>query len=424
MQQAKLIQILHKELIPALGCTEPIALAYAGAIAHKVLGEMPERMVVTCSGNIIKNVKGVAVPNAGGLKGVDVAAVLGLVAGNADRELEVLQDVTEQDILRTQELLAVPGFFTCVLAEGVENLFVKAEVFRADRNASVTIAERHTFVTEIKKDGAVIYQNATDFYGDTAAEETWDLTVGQILDFANTVDLASVRELIDMQIKLNTRISDEGLAGNYGECVGKTIIEFSPDCAATRAKARASAGSDARMSGCVLPVIINSGSGNQGMTVSLPVIEYAETLQVPQEKLYRALLISNLVAIHIKHNIGSLSAFCGAVSAAAGVSAAITYLRGGCYEQICHALSNTLANVGGIVCDGAKASCAAKIASAVDAAIISSDMVMSGHQFQSGEGLVLEDIEQTIRCFGYVAKVGMAQTDIEILNVMINKTNI
>ncbi len=424
MQESKIIQILHKELIPALGCTEPIALAYAGAIARRVLGAMPEHVVITCSGNIIKNVKGVTVPNSGGLKGIDVAAVLGIVAGNADKELEVLQDVTAKDIEKTQALIATPGFFDCKLAEGVENLYVKADVTLGSDSASVTIAGRHTYVTEVIKNNTVVYRNEDDFYGSAAAGEEWDLTVKQIIEFAETVDLARIRDLIRTQIEMNSAIADEGLCGDYGECVGKTILECAPDCTATRARARASAGSDARMSGCVMPVVINSGSGNQGMTVSLPVIEYAKSLETSEEQLYRALLISNLMAIHIKHNIGSLSAFCGAVSAAAGVSAAITFLRGGSYEQICHAVSNTLADVGGIVCDGAKASCAAKIASAVDAAIISSDMALLGRQFQSGEGLVLEDIEQTIRCIGYVAKVGMAQTDIEILNVMIDKASI
>ena len=415
------VSILKSELVPALGCTEPIAIAYASAKARDVLGEMPERLELWCSGNIIKNVKGVVVPNSGGLHGIDVAGILGLVGGNPNKELEVLESVTQADIDRTKELLQ-EDFCSCHLIENVENLFIVAKVFKGEHSAEVEIANRHTNITRIVKDG-----------------EEWDvgkhvelaphqavkldkslLNVKDILEFADCVKIDDVREVLDRQIEMNSAISKEGLSGDYGAEVGKTLLKYYGSDVKIRARA-AAAGSDARMGGCSLPVVINSGSGNQGMTVSLPVIEYAKELGVSREKLYRALVVSNLISIHQKKYIGSLSAYCGAVSAACGSGAAITYLYGGDLDDVSMTITNTIANVGGIVCDGAKSSCAAKIASAVDAAVMAHCMTENSKTFRAGEGLVKDDVEGTIESLGRVGREGMKATDIEILNIMIEK---
>lgn len=415
---ANFIHILQNELVPALGCTEPIAIAYASAKARQILGVFPEHIDICCSGNIIKNVKGVMVPNSGGMKGVDVAAVLGIVGGNADRELEVLEEITPEHIQQTKELLK-QNYFSCHLQENVENLYIIANVTAGTRSASVTIINRHTLITEITKNGEIIYQ-ANTISNENAKTSEWHLSISRILEFAETVQLDLVKPILDRQIDMNTHIANIGLNQDFGEQVGRTLLDSFPNDVRTRARARAAAGSDARMGGCSLPVVINSGSGNQGMTVSLPVLEYAQEWNISKEILYRALLISNLTSIHLKHFIGSLSAFCGAVTAACGAGAAITYMSGGTYEQICNTIINTLANVGGIVCDGAKSSCAAKIASAVDAAILGHHMSMKGHCFQPGEGIIQNDIENTIKSIGYVGRVGMKNTDLEILNIMMD----
>ena len=416
------VKTLKKELIPALGCTEPIAIAYAAAKAREVLGEMPERIDIRCSGNIVKNVKAVTVPNSKGLRGIDVAAALGVIGGNAFRELEVLQEITDAHIEAAKQMIA-QGKVTCNLQEGVANLYIVASVYAGEHSAQVTLINRHTLITEILRDGAVIYQASAEENNNQSSD--WDdWSVANILDFAETADLDSVKEVLDRQIELNSAISQAGLSLTHGSQVGRTLLDFGGNDVSVRAKAKAAAGSDARMGGCSLPVVINSGSGNQGMTVSLPVIEYAKELGVSKEKLYRALLISNLLAIYQKHFIGSLSAFCGAVTAACGSGAAITYLRGGDYNQICQTIVNTLANVGGIVCDGAKASCAAKIASSVDAAILASNLSMYGRGFQPGEGIVQEDIDRTIRGVGHIGRVGMNTTDTTILNILLDKVEL
>lgn len=415
------LSALHRELIPALGCTEPIAIAYAAAKARDVLGCFPERMELLCSGNIIKNVKGVMVPNSGGLRGVDVAAVLGVVGGDAQRELQVLQGVTPEQIARAQQLLR-SGFVTCILAEGVANLYISATVFAGEHSARVTIVNHHKNITEIVKDGEPILQHEAGCSKDDTDWSLW--SVREILDFADTVELAPVRELLDRQIDCNSAISKEGLDKPYGAQVGRTLLACCEDSARTRAKARAAAGSDARMGGCSLPVVINSGSGNQGITVTMPVLEYAQTWNASTEDLYRALLVSNLISIYMKHYIGSLSAFCGAVTAACGCGAAITYLSRGDYEAICRTIINTVANVGGIVCDGAKSSCAAKIAASVDAAITAHYMSQNGLGFEPGEGIVKGDIEETIRSVGYMGRVGMKQTDVEILHLMLDQVTL
>lgn len=352
---------------------------------------------------------------------MDVAAVLGVVGGNAARELEVLEEITPEHIEQTKALIA-QGFFTCKLQENVENLYIVATVYAGNHYAHVKIINRHTLITEIVRDGEIIYQ--AEIIEDKRDIVDWSRwSVRNILDFAEQIEIDEVKALLDRQIDMNSAIASVGLANKYGTQIGRTLLEVYGDDVKTRARARAAAGSDARMGGCSLPVIINSGSGNQGMTVSLPVIEYAKEWKVSQETLYRALLVSNLIAIYQKHYIGSLSAFCGAVTAACGSGAAITYMSGGDYDQICRTIVNVIANVGGIVCDGAKASCAAKIASAVDAAVLAHHLSMKGLVFRAGEGIIQDNIEDTIKSVGHIGRVGMKLTDVEILNIMIDKVN-
>ncbi len=417
------LNILKAELVPALGCTEPIAIAYAAAKARQVLGCFPEHMEMHCSGNIIKNVKGVTVPNSGGLKGIDVAAILGVIGGNADKALEVLEGVTANHIEKAKEL-AEEKMCECFLVEDVSNLYIVAKVMTEGHYAEVTIVDTHTNITKIVKDGEVIYENSEEV---KKREEHIDrslLTVKDILDFANQVKIEDIEEVIGRQVKMNSVIAQEGLDNNYGAQIGKTLMHTRGKGVSTRAAARAAAGSDARMGGCSLPVVINSGSGNQGLTVSLPVIAFAQEWEVSKEKMYRSLVVSNLISIHQKKYIGSLSAYCGAVSAACGAGAGITYMYGGTYEQVSLTIINTLGNIGGIVCDGAKSSCAAKIASSVDAAIMAFNLSIRNKSFLPGEGIVKDDVEETIKSMGYIGRVGMKMTDTEILNIMIDRVDV
>lgn len=415
------LEILKEELIPALGCTEPIALAYAAANAREVFGGMPERMDVFCSGNIIKNVKNVTVPNSGGMHGIEAAAVLGAVGGRADRKLEVLEAVTEEERQQVRALLA-GHFCACHLHKGVENLYIRVEMTGKGHCAKVTISGKHTHIEQVEKDGEILYTDAPkeeERKTPQRPDKRELLNVKDILQFADLVRMEDIEEVIGRQVEMNTAISEEGLRNHYGAEVGRTLLAAYGDDIKVRARAKAAAGSDARMNGCSMPVVINSGSGNQGMTCSLPVIEFAKEWQVSKERMYRALVVSNLTAIHQKKYIGSLSAYCGAVSAACGAGAAITYLYGGDYEAVSHTITNTIANMGGVVCDGAKSSCAAKIASAVDAAIMAHMLENADHCFRPGEGLVRENVEDTIKSMGYVGRVGMKDTDVTILNLMI-----
>lgn len=417
------VNILKHELVPALGCTEPIAIAFASAKAVQVLGEFPEQIEMSCSGNIIKNVKGVTVPNSGGMKGIEAAAILGVVGGDAERELEVLESVTQEHIERTKEL-AAQKICTCNLVDGVENLYITARVSSGEHCAEVTIVSHHTNITRIVKDGEVLVERPVEAESEDAGVDKSKLTVKDILEFANEVKMEDIEEIIGRQVELNSAIAQEGLDNNYGAQIGKTLMHVWGKSITTRACARAAAGSDARMGGCSLPVVINSGSGNQGMTVSLPVIVYAEEWEVSREKMFRSLVVSNLIAIHQKYYIGSLSAYCGAVSAACGAGAGITYMYGGSYEQVSLTIINTLGNVGGIVCDGAKPSCAAKIASSVDAALMAFHLSIQNKSFLPGEGIIKGDIEETIKSMGYIGRVGMRSTDTEILNIMIDRVNV
>lgn len=415
------LKILKTELVPALGCTEPIALAYAAAKMRDVLGGMPEKVDALCSGNIIKNVKGVKVPNSGGMKGVEAAVVLGITGGDASKELEVLESVTDEHRKMTADLLA-EGYCTCHLKEGVANLYIEVTGVKGDSEVAVRIENAHTNITEIRKNGEVIFENKT-FYEESSADKS-KLNIEDIVAFADEVEIDDVRELLETQIRCNLAISDEGLTNDWGVMTGKMILEENGDSLKWKAIARAAAGSDARMSGCSMPVVINSGSGNQGMTCSLPVIEYARGTGKSEEELLRALVISNLIAQDQKKYIGALSAYCGAVCAAAAAGAAITYLQGGSVEQIGNTVVNTIGNVGGMVCDGAKASCASKIASALEAAFIGSRMALKDVHFESGDGLVMENPEETVKSVGHMAREGMKSTDIEILNLMIGKTQL
>jgi len=416
------VQILKDELIPAMGCTEPIAVALAAAKARELLGSMPERVQVRCSGNVVKNVMGVMVPNSDGQRGIAIAAALGITGGDAGKDLEVISTVNDGHRAQAKAMIE-SGAVVCTLEEGVDNLYVAVTVEGGGHTAQTVIAHGHTHFVHMEKDGAVLLDEAPDAVQGGGANPKDLLTVDRILDFARTVDLADVKGILDKQIQANTEISDYGLTHPCGAQVGATLLKEMGQDTRTRARARAAAGSDARMSGCTMPVVINSGSGNQGLTVSMPVIEYAEALGAEKEQLYRALVISNLVAVHQKSYIGNLSAFCGAVSAGCGAGAAIAYLHGAGDEVIAKTITNTLANTSGMVCDGAKSSCAAKIATAVEAAILGYALAKDGLAFQPGEGVLQEDVEQTMKSVGYVAKEGMKSTDREILRVMLGEVS-
>ncbi|MBR1672051.1 MAG: serine dehydratase subunit alpha family protein, partial [Fretibacterium sp.] len=368
------------------------------------------------------------VPNSGGQKGIEAAAALGATGGDADRELEVIAGVTDEDRQRARQRVQ-EGFCEVSLVEDVPNLYIRVEAEGNAHTAAVVLEEHHTNITLLEKDGKVLFRGgqgkkisrheARVSHGDRTK-----MSLGTILEYAGAVAIEDVREVLDRQIDYNTKIAQEGLDNGWGARVGKTILSVWGDDVRSCACARAAAGSDARMSGCPLPVVINSGSGNQGITVTLPVVQYAESWRISREKLYRALVVSNLVSIYIKHYIGALSAFCGAVSAASGAGAAITYMSGGGYASVARTITNTLANVGGIVCDGAKPSCAAKIASSVHAALLAHYMSAEDKRFEGGEGFVEDDVEATIKNMGYIGKVGMKETDREILNVMIDKVDV
>lgn len=411
------VDILKRELVPAMGCTEPIAIAYCSAKARSVLGTLPDEVYLKVSGNIIKNVKSVIVPNSGGRRGLAAAAAIGILAGDETRELEVLSGVTDEAARGLGAYMEKTGF-TVIPVETPYLLDMAVEVKKDGHTARVRIAQEHTNVIEIQRDGETLFEKAVKENGAQDGPDYGLLTIERIYDFAVTADLEDVREILDRQIEYNTAISQEGLRGDYGANIGRILLEEYGDSVENRLKAVAAAGSDARMNGCDLPVIINSGSGNQGMTASLPVIEYAREKQCGREQLYRALLISNLMTLHQKTGIGRLSAYCGAVSAGAGAGAGIAYLDGGDLTVLAHTLVNALAITSGIVCDGAKASCAAKIAAAVDAGVLGYKMYKTGRQFYGGDGLVAKGVENTIRNIGRLGKDGMRETDKEIIRIM------
>ena len=412
------VRILKEELVPAMGCTEPIAISYCAAIARKTLGCLPERTLVEASGNIIKNVKSVVVPNTGGLRGIEAAAAAGIVAGDPDRVLEVIASVTDAQKRDIREYLDRKTIRVKALEAG-EILDIVVHAYAADQEAVVRIAGKHTNVVRISLDGKLLKEGfvTAEDGGQSQADRSL-LNVEDIVDFANTADLADVRETLERQIECNMAISQEGLTGDWGANIGKVLLGTYGDDVKIRARAAAAAGSDARMNGCEMPVIINSGSGNQGITASVPVITYARELGASQDKTLRALLVSNLITIHLKTGIGRLSAYCGAVSAGCGAGCGIAYLQGGDTRCIAHTLVNALAIDSGIICDGAKASCAAKIASAVDAGILGFEMFRRGQQFRGGDGILSKGVENTIRNVSRLGSVGMRETDEEIIQIM------
>lgn len=414
--EVQFMKILEAELVKALGCTEPIAIAYAGAVARECLGIVPEEITVSCSGNIIKNAKAVVVPMTRGMKGIEAAAIAGSVGGDAGKGLEVLTAVTEEDLCRMAELLE-KKVCRVRLLDTEEKLHIVLEARHGEDRVVVELMRTHLGIIRIEKNGQVILSEKPA--EDTEGVDYSSLNMDSIFAFATEVSIDQVEGLMREQILCNTSIAQAGLSGHYGAEVGKTLLEVYGTDVRVRAKAVAAAGSDARMNGCELPVVINSGSGNQGMTVSLPVIEYARSLKCSEEQLYRALVMSNLIAIYIKYRIGRLSAYCGVVTAAAGAGAGITYLMGGSQQQIENTVSNTLADTSGIVCDGASASCAAKIATSVDAAVMSSYLSMKGHTFLPGEGIVKDSLQKTVDGVITLAKEGMKKTDEVILEIMI-----
>ncbi|MEO2239095.1 L-serine ammonia-lyase, iron-sulfur-dependent, subunit alpha [Dorea sp. YH-dor226] len=414
------VQILKEELIPAMGCTEPIALAYAAAKAREVLGEIPDRVWIGASGSIIKNVKSVIVPNTNHLKGIPAAAAAGIVAGEAKKELEVISEVSEAKRNQIAEFLEQTEITVDYIDNGIV-FDIIIEVYKGASSAKVRIANYHTNIVRIEKNGEIVLDIPVEGESEEGLTDRSLLDVEAIWDFINTVDIDDIREVLSRQIEYNTAIADEGLRGDYGANIGSVLLSMYGDDVRNRAKARAAAGSDARMNGCELPVIINAGSGNQGMTCSLPVLEYAKELNAGEEKTYRALALSNLIAIHQKTGIGRLSAYCGAVSAGAAAGAGIAYLCGGGYEEVIHTVVNALAIVSGMVCDGAKASCAAKIAASVDAGILGYHMFLQGQQFYAGDGIVTKGVEATIHNIGRLGKDGMKETNAEIIRMMIGE---
>ena len=405
------LDILKEELIPAGGCTEPIAIAYTAAVARKTLGCRPEHMDVYASGNLIKNAKGVYIPNGGELRGVDAAAILGALGGNADRMLEVLLDLPDGVLDETQALVQ-QNYCKVHVIQGSEALHLIVNVQAGGQTAEVELKNAHTHIVRIEKNGETVFRAEEEGTQDGFTDHSC-LTVEKIVDFANTCDLADIEPTLQKQIDCNMQIAEEGLNNRWGVNVGKLYYENGK-----LLQAYAAAASDARMSGCNLPVVIVSGSGNQGATASLPVIVYAEKHGCSREQMLRALALSDLIAIHLKSGIGRLSAYCGAVCAATGAGCAMTYLDGGTLEQIDQTITNSIATSSGMVCDGAKPSCAAKIATSLESAIMAHDLAMANRAFQSGEGIVMDNVEQTIDAVGCVASQGMHITDQVILNLM------
>lgn len=417
------IDILKEELVPAMGCTEPIALAYCCAKARAVLGGVPDRCIVEASGNIIKNVKSVVVPNTDGQRGIEAAAAAGIIGGDESRGLEVISHVTREQKAEMKRYLE-GGHIEVRPMDTEEVLDMAVTVFHGNDQARVRISGSHTNIVRVERNGEVVWSAEEKMCQNRDEKPSCAdrdlLDVESICDFAKTVDTEDIREILDRQIEYNTAIAKEGLEGNYGANIGKILLKTYGDTIDVRAKAVAAAGSDARMSGCELPVVINSGSGNQGMAASLPVIEYAKELKCSREDLYRALALSNLITIHQKTGIGRLSAYCGAVSAGCGAGCGIAWLKGADFKAIAHTLVNAVAIVSGIICDGAKPSCAAKIAASVDAGLLGYSMYQNGQQFYGGDGIVSKGVENTIHNIGRLGKDGMKETDREIIRIMTN----
>ncbi len=416
------LKILQEELVPATGCTEPIAIAYGAAKARELLGVLPESVLVEASGNIIKNVKSVVVPNTNSLKGIEAAAAAGIVAGQSDKILEVISEVTPAQRAEIRVYLADHPIVVKP-AEGDKVFDILITLRAGNNHVKLRISDYHTHIVYIEKNGEVLFQSG-EVLSDSARDMLTDrscLSVEGVLDFASTCNLEDVRALIERQIDCNYAIAEEGMRHSWGANIGSVLKEHYGVGIYSRARYMAAAGSDARMSGCEMPVIIVSGSGNQGITASVPVVEYAKELNVSRDQMVRAVLLSDLLTIHLKTGIGRLSAYCGAVSAGCSAGAAIAYLHGGGFREIAHTLVNSLAIVSGMICDGAKASCAAKISAAVDAGLVGYSMFRSGQQFRGGDGIVTKGVEETIRNIGRLGRLGMRETDREIIRIMTNQ---
>ncbi len=427
MEQQDFLAILKEELIPAMGCTEPIAVAYASALAREALGEMPIRADVAVSGNILKNVKSVVVPNTGGMKGISSAVSAGIVKGRAEKKLEVLSEIKKEDFLSIQNFQNSCKF-TITKAKSGRVFDIEITLYSQENSSYCRIEGYHTNVVKLEKNGQTIFDaekdSCLDVHGEeknTCNKET--LTIENIVEFIDGVDVELLAPTVEKQIEYNMQIALEGLKNDYGACVGKVLLKAFGNDVHNLAKSTAAAGSDARMNGCSLPVVIVSGSGNQGMVASLPVVVYAKHLGVDREKTLRAVALSDLITIHLKHGIGRLSAYCGAVSAGCGAGAAICYLYGGKTKEISQTVTNALAIDSGIICDGAKSSCAAKIASAVDAGLVGMEMSRQGRLFLSGDGILEDNVENTIENVGDIARNGMRETDEEIIRLMIKNCN-
>ena len=413
----EITEILKEELVPVMGCTEPIAIAYASTLCSSLLSTLPSRVTVYASPNIIKNVKSVVVPHTGGERGIEAAASIGIVGGRGELELEVLSKVTEKDIENSRKLRK-DAVFTVLPSDSGYIFHIKVEMESKGERARVEIAGNHTNVILKERNGEVLFKKE---YKESVGEKKKDrsvLSIKNIVEYAENVDVEDIRKTLERQIEYNTAIAKEGLNGNWGANIGSILLKSYGESVQNKAKAYAAAGSDARMNGCERPVVINSGSGNQGLTASLPVIVYANELNVSQNTLLRALAVSNLVTIHLKSGIGSLSAYCGATSAGAGAGAGVCYLYGGRENEISHTIVNALAIESGMICDGAKASCAAKIASAVEAGLLGMAMQMYGSEFYGGEGIVKKGVENTIDNVSRIAREGMRETDRTIIDIM------
>lgn len=412
--------ILREELVPALGCTEPISIAYGSAMCKKYLSDIPESVEIQCSGNIIKNVKGVVVPNTNGMKGLETAVAIGIFGGDPSKGLEVLSSVDAFGISQAETFLKKNAIKVSLLNTEAKLHFIVTMVSK-NHSSSVEIIHAHTNIVSIVQDGKSVFSKP--FIQKDSHNEGLDyscLTVQDIITYCETVDLQEIELIIGRQIDFNSAICQEGLTQNWGAMVGKQILGYQGNSLLARLKAVTAAGSDARMSGCVSPVIINSGSGNQGLTVSMPVIEFASSINATKERTIRALALSNLVAIHQKTKIGWLSAYCGVSTAACGAGAGITWLCGGSPSQIDNTISNSLATISGMICDGAKPSCAAKIAIAVESAFLGHSMAMDKNNYVSGDGIVKNTLEETINGIGTIASLGMQETDKIILSVMLS----
>ena len=418
-QYESIVRLLHRELVPALGCTEPIAIAYAAAALKQALGAMPEHVDAACSGNIIKNVQGVIVPGTGNLRGVQASVAMGLLCGDMSLELEVLSKAVPADVVKAKEMIDA-GFCDVSILNSDEPLHIVLTGTVGEDSAVAEVRGGHTDLVRLEKNGVLL--SSMDA---SESEEEFSgvamLSSEVVYEFAQTFEIEDLKALLDRQMQHNLAIAEEGLKNAWGGAVGATLLKCRGDDVRTRACAYAAAGSDARMSGCMLPVVINSGSGNQGLTVSLPVITYAKELQATEEQLYRALAFSNLMALQQKQYIGKLSAFCGAVCAGCGAGAGIAYLLGFTLPEIESVVMNTLAIVSGMVCDGAKASCAGKIATSVNAAILSVDMTAQKHAFDPGTGILGKCEADTVSNIGRMAQDGMKETDKVVLNIMIGK---